>query len=57
MTDAALLTRPAKFADPDVTAIGAPRARAAPTALRTLSITTGRLCNIPCRNCYIDSDP
>ncbi len=57
MTDAALLTRPAKFADPDVTATGAPRAFVPLTALRTLWVNTGSLCNITCRNCYIESSP
>ena len=57
MTDAALLTRPAKFADPDMTATGAARARVPLTALRTLWINTGSLCNITCRNCYIESSP
>ncbi len=27
------------------------------TALRTLWINTGSLCNITCRNCYIESSP
>jgi Radical SAM superfamily/4Fe-4S single cluster domain len=57
MTDAALLTRPAKFADPDVTAAGEARARVPLEALRTLWIATGSLCNITCRNCYIESSP
>ncbi len=57
MTDAALLTRPAKFADPDLTASGAPRARVPLSTLRTLWINTGSLCNITCRNCYIESSP
>jgi len=57
MTDAALLTRPAKFTDPDVTATGVPRALVPLTALRTLWINTGSLCNITCRNCYIESSP
>jgi len=57
MTDAALLDRQAKFADPDRTAKGERRARVALEALRTLWINTGSLCNITCRNCYIESSP
>lgn len=47
----------AKFADPDWTAKGEPRARVALTRLDTLWINTGTLCNITCRNCYIESSP
>lgn len=57
MADAALLAPHAKFADPDVTAKGERRARVAPQGLRTLWINTGSLCNITCRNCYIESSP
>jgi hypothetical protein len=57
MADAALLAPQAKFADPDVTAKGERRARVALHALRTLWLNTGSLCNITCRNCYIDSSP
>jgi len=57
MTDAALLEGQAKFADPDRTATGERRARVALQALRTLWINTGSLCNITCRNCYIESSP
>ena len=57
MTDAALALRHAKFADPDRTATGERRARVALQALRTLWINTGSLCNITCRNCYIESSP
>lgn len=46
-----------KFADPDRTAKGEPRATVALTRLETLWINTGTLCNITCRNCYIDSSP
>ncbi|MBX9701910.1 MAG: radical SAM protein [Acetobacteraceae bacterium] len=48
---------PAKFRDPLVTARGETRATVALTALRTLWINTGTLCNITCRNCYIESSP
>lgn len=47
----------AKFADPDRTAKGEPRATVALTRLDTLWINTGTLCNITCRNCYIESSP
>lgn len=57
MTEAALLAPVAKFSDPDVTAKGERRARVALAALRTLWINTGSLCNITCRNCYIESSP
>ena len=57
MTDAALLEGQAKFADPDRTAKGERRAHVALQALRTLWINTGSLCNITCRNCYIESSP
>jgi hypothetical protein len=57
MADAALLAPHAKFSDPDVTAKGERRARVALTALRTLWLNTGSLCNITCRNCYIESSP
>ena len=46
-----------KFADPDWTATGEPRAKVALTALETLWFNTGTLCNIECRNCYILSSP
>ena len=48
---------PAKFRDPRVTAKGEARAVVALAALRTLWINTGTLCNITCRNCYIESSP
>ncbi|MEX1059626.1 MAG: radical SAM protein [Methyloceanibacter sp.] len=57
MADAALLAPLKKFSDPDVTAKGEKRARVALEALRTLWINTGSLCNITCRNCYIESSP
>jgi uncharacterized Fe-S cluster-containing radical SAM superfamily protein len=48
---------PAKFRDPLRTATGERRAVVAPVALRTLWVNTGTLCNIACRNCYIESSP
>ena len=48
---------PAKFSDPDWTAKGEPRARVALKRLQTVWINTGTLCNITCRNCYIESSP
>jgi Radical SAM superfamily len=57
MAEAAPLTPVAKFSDPDLTAKGERRARVALSALRTLWINTGSLCNIECRNCYIESSP
>ena len=46
-----------KFADPAVTADGAPRARVTLRALETLWFNTGTLCNLACANCYIESTP
>jgi hypothetical protein len=57
MAEAALRAHPPKFSDPDLTATGERRARVALKALRTLWINTGSLCNITCRNCYIESSP
>lgn len=48
---------PAKFGDPDRTATGAARAQVSQTALRTLWLNTGTLCNLTCANCYIASSP
>ena len=47
----------AKFTHPDVTAKGEARAQVAWTGLKTLWLNTGTLCNIECRNCYIESSP
>lgn len=57
MAETALRASLAKFSDPDVTAKGERRARVALEQLRTLWINTGSLCNITCRNCYIESSP
>lgn len=46
-----------KFRDPAVTARGEPRARVALAGLETLWFNTGTLCNLACRNCYIESTP
>lgn len=46
-----------KFADPDWTAKGERRAIVPFDSLQTLWINTGTLCNITCRNCYIESSP
>jgi hypothetical protein len=48
---------PAKFRDPERTAKGEPRAAVALTRLETLWFNTGTLCNLACRNCYIESSP
>jgi uncharacterized Fe-S cluster-containing radical SAM superfamily protein len=48
---------PRKFQDPAVTAAGEARAAVALGALRTLWFNTGTLCNLTCRNCYIESSP
>ena len=46
-----------KFKDPYFTLTGEPRAIVALKRLRTLWFNTGTLCNITCRNCYIESSP
>jgi pyruvate-formate lyase-activating enzyme/predicted phosphodiesterase len=46
-----------KFRDPLVTADGQPRAIVELEGLETLWLNTGSLCNIECRNCYIESSP
>ena len=46
-----------KFKDPLRTATGEPRATVALKQLETLWFNTGTLCNITCRNCYIESSP
>jgi uncharacterized Fe-S cluster-containing radical SAM superfamily protein len=48
---------PAKFIDPLITAKGEIRASVAMTGLDTLWINTGTLCNLACKNCYIESSP
>ena len=48
---------PLKFQDPDTTADGEVRASVDLAALKTLWINTGTLCNLTCRNCYIESSP
>ena len=47
----------AKFRDPFITAKGETRAAVALRALETLWFNTGTLCNLTCRNCYIESSP
>jgi uncharacterized Fe-S cluster-containing radical SAM superfamily protein len=48
---------PGKFRDPFVTAQGERRATVALRSLDTLWFNTGTLCNLTCRNCYIESSP
>jgi uncharacterized Fe-S cluster-containing radical SAM superfamily protein len=48
---------PHKFQDPDITAKGERRATVALIRLETLWFNTGTLCNIACKNCYIESSP
>ncbi|MDP1749807.1 MAG: radical SAM protein [Reyranella sp.] len=48
---------PRKFQDPSVTAKGEARAHVALRSLETLWFNTGTLCNLTCRNCYIESSP
>ena len=46
-----------KFQDPERTATGEKRASVALCELRTLWFNTGTLCNLTCKNCYIESSP
>ena len=46
-----------KFSDPETTADGSGRASVALTKPTTLWFNTGTLCNIACKNCYIESSP
>src|SRR5580704_2098055 len=48
---------PRKFRNPLVTASGDRRAQVALKSLETLWFNTGTLCNLTCRNCYIESSP
>lgn len=48
---------PAKFRDPSITAKGETRAKVTLRSLDTLWFNTGTLCNLTCRNCYIESSP
>ena len=48
---------PAKFSDPNVTAKGEKRAKVGLKSLETLWFNTGTLCNLACKNCYIESTP
>ena len=48
---------PVKFDDPFYTANGTLRASVALTDPTTLWFNTGTLCNIACKNCYIESTP
>lgn len=57
MDDRSSLLEPRKFRDPAVTATGETRARVGLRALETLWVNTGTLCNLTCRNCYIESSP
>ncbi|WP_068117004.1 radical SAM protein [Tropicimonas marinistellae] len=46
-----------KFRDPSFTLDGAQRAQITLNNPKTLWFNTGTLCNIECRNCYIESSP
>ena len=48
---------PRKFRDPHTTVRGELRASVALRQLKTLWFNTGTLCNITCRNCYIELSP
>lgn len=61
MTNTALAPRPhldpRKFQNPHITAKGERRASVALRELKTLWFNAGTLCNLTCRNCYIESSP
>jgi pyruvate-formate lyase-activating enzyme len=57
LADSAPRLDPRKFQDPFVTAKGERRAQVALETLKTLWFNTGTLCNLTCRNCYIESSP
>jgi MoaA/NifB/PqqE/SkfB family radical SAM enzyme len=46
-----------KFKDQKVTADGSNRAFIEARNIKTLWFNTGTLCNIECKNCYIESSP
>ncbi|MEP2990476.1 MAG: radical SAM protein [Parasphingorhabdus sp.] len=46
-----------KFQNADITADGEQRAIVSLTQLETLWFNTGTLCNLACKNCYIESSP
>ena len=46
-----------KFKDPKFTADGSDRAFVEAEKIKTLWFNTGTLCNIECKNCYIESSP
>lgn len=46
-----------KYSDPQFTAKGEERAFVNLKSLQTLWFNTGTLCNLTCRNCYIESSP
>ena len=48
---------PVKFKNKDLTINGERRARVSLLELRTLLVNTGTLCNLTCKNCYIESSP
>ena len=52
-----LPAKPQKFQDPDITLSVQPRATVNPVEMKTLWINTGSLCNLSCKNCYIESTP
>lgn len=56
-TGLARLRAAGKFVDADFAKDGAARATVPFAGLHTLWVNTGTLCNIECRNCYIESSP
>ncbi len=56
-TRAVVTPASAKYADPEFTIDGQPRARVPLHRLDTLWFNTGTLCNLACQGCYIESSP
>ena len=57
MSELIPLVERGKFQDPQWTADGSHRATVPMVALRTVWFNIGTLCNLTCRNCYIESSP
>ncbi len=57
LVDSKTLEIEGKFSHPEITAKGEKRAKVGLTSLSTLWFNTGTLCNLACKNCYIESTP
>ncbi len=50
-------TQPPPFSNPNFTLKGDPRAIVPFSTMKTFWVNTGTICNIACKNCYIESSP